>query len=132
MLDALRGLGRPRATVSVVLGDDRLVRGLNRDYRDLDETTDVLSFAMADPEALRNTEAAVFLGEIYVSVETARRQARGHRRPFPRELAHLVIHGLLHLVGHDHRTRGQARLMQREERRLMRALAGRIAALQVL
>jgi len=116
----------------VVLGDDHLIRGLNRDYRDSDEATDVLSFALADPESLRDPGDRVFLGEIYVSVETARRQARAARRPFARELAHLVIHGLLHLLGHDHRTRRQAQAMQREERRLMRSLAGRIAALQVL
>jgi probable rRNA maturation factor len=130
--DALRALGRPRATVSLVLADDTLLRTLNRDYREVDRATDVLSFSLAAPAALIDPAARVFLGEIYISVETARRQARASRRHFRRELAHLIVHGLLHLTGHDHAAPGERRRMQGEERRLMRALAGRIAALQVL
>jgi probable rRNA maturation factor len=130
--DALRLLERPRATVSVIVTDDAFVRSLNRDYRDADKSTDVLSFAFAEPAALADPSRRVFLGEIYVSVETARRQARTARRPLRRELAHLLVHGLLHLLGHDHAKRGERLRMRREERRLLRALAGRIATLQVL
>jgi len=131
-VEALRLLGHPRATVSVVLADDRFVRELNRDYRDVDQATDVLSFALAEPGALADPESRVFLGEIYLSVETARRQARAARRPFAREVAHLTLHGLLHLLGHDHGKASERRRMQAEERRLLRALAPRIRALQVL
>jgi probable rRNA maturation factor len=118
--------------VSVVIADDALLRALNRDYREADRATDVLSFPLAEPAALADPDARVFLGEIYVSVETARRQAQRARRPLGRELVHLIVHGVLHLLGHDHATRGQRARMQREERRLMRALAERIRALQVL
>jgi probable rRNA maturation factor len=71
----------------------------------------------------------VFLGEIYVSLDTARRQARAARRPYPREVAHLVVHGLLHLLGHDHPTRAERRRMAAVESRLMRILGREIAAL---
>ncbi|HET9950974.1 MAG TPA: rRNA maturation RNase YbeY [Candidatus Eisenbacteria bacterium] len=131
-MEALRLLGRPNATLSVVLADDRLVRELNRDYREADKATDVLSFAFADPAALADPAARLFLGEIYVSVETARRQARAARRPYAREVAHLVVHGLLHLLGHDHAMAGERSRMRAEERRLLRALSPRIRALQVL
>ncbi len=115
-----------------MLAGDDLVRALNRDYRESDRATDVLSFGFADPESLLDPARAVFLGEIYVSVETARRQARAARRPLRRELAHLLVHGLLHLVGHDHARRGERLRMRREEARLMRALSRRIATLQVI
>jgi probable rRNA maturation factor len=132
VVETLRALGRPRATLSLVLAEDDLVRRLNRDYRETDKATDVLSFALAPPEALADPDARLFLGEIYVSVETARRQARAARRPYAREVAHLVVHGILHLLGHDHARRAERRRMESEERRLMRRLAPRIRALQVL
>jgi probable rRNA maturation factor len=131
-VEALRLLGRPRASLSVVLADDRLLRELNRDYRETDKATDVLSFAFADSAALADPAARLFLGEIYISVETARRQARAARRPYAREVAHLTLHGLLHLLGHDHARAGERRRMRAEERRLLRALSPRIRALQVL
>ncbi len=131
-MEALRLLGRPRATLSIVLADDDMVRALNRDYRDSDKPTDVLSFSFVAAEALADRSARLFLGEIYLSVETARRQARAARRPFTREIAHLTVHGILHLLGHDHARVAERRRMRTEERRLMRLLSARIRALQVL
>jgi probable rRNA maturation factor len=131
-VEALRLLGRPRATLSLVLADDGLVRALNRDYRESDKATDVLSFSFADPASLADPAARLFLGEIYISVDTARRQARAARRPYAREVAHLTLHGILHLLGHDHARGRERRLMRSEERRLLRALSARIRALQVL
>jgi probable rRNA maturation factor len=134
VVEALRLLDRPRATLSLILADDALVRALNRDYRESDKPTDVLSFGLAEPETLDDAHRAtpVFLGEIYISVETARRQARAARRPYAREIAHLTVHGILHLLGHDHGKAAERRRMEAEERRLLRALAPRIRALQVL
>lgn len=130
--DALRLLGRPGDSLSLVIADDEHLRALNRDYRDTDTPTDVLSFPLAEPEDLHLPALArrpVFLGEIYISAETARRQARAARRPFAREVAHLAIHGILHLLGHDHGRVGERRRMEAEERRLARALAARIREL---
>jgi probable rRNA maturation factor len=127
--DALRALGHPRAAVSVVLTDDAHIRALNRDYREVDRPTDVLSFPLADPAERADADRRVYLGEIYISVETARTAARAARRPYPREVAHLAIHGLLHLLGHDHGTRAERQRMVLTERSLLRLLRGRIAAL---
>jgi len=126
---ALTRLGRPRATASVVLADDALLRSLNRDYREIDKPTDVLSFPLADPAELADPARRVYLGEIYVSLETARAQARAARRPVSREVAHLVIHGVLHLLGHDHRTRAERRRMDALTAGLMRGLRAEIEAL---
>jgi len=129
MREALRLLGRPRATVSVVLVDDAAIRALNRDYREVDRPTDVLSFPMTEPSALEDPGAALFLGEIYISVDTARAQARAARRRYGREVAHLAIHGLLHLLGEDHLTPAARRRMAARETELLASLRARVAAL---
>src|SRR3954468_7394386 len=67
---ALTRLGYPRASVSLVLTDDARVRILNRDFRETDRPTDVLSFPLADPRELQDPARDLFLGEIYISVET--------------------------------------------------------------
>jgi probable rRNA maturation factor len=123
-------MGRPAATASIVLTDDAAIRTLNRDYREVDAATDVLSFPLADPDVLRDPVTAVFLGEIYISLETARAQARVAKRPFEYEVAHLTIHGLLHLLGMDHHTSSARRKMTAAEKRLMKALGSRIRELK--
>lgn len=122
-------MGRPRAGLSIVLVTDAEIRTLNRDYREVDRPTDVLSFALAEPEALADPGGAVFLGEIYISIETARVQARAARRHLGREVAHLAIHGMLHLLGHDHRTTAERRRMAALEARLLRSLAREASAI---
>jgi len=116
---ALRALDRAGASASVLLTDDEEIRRLNRAFRKLDRATDVLSFPMqglageADPAG-----AAVFLGDIAISVQTARRRAGPAR--LPKELERLAVHGLCHLFGHDHHRPGPARRMRALERRLLR------------
>jgi probable rRNA maturation factor len=108
-----------------VLTDDARIRTLNRDFLEIDRPTDVLSFPLTGPgelEGANRADRVVFLGEIYISVETARAQARAARRPLPREVAHLAIHGLLHLLGHDHASAGERRRMKAAESRLLREL----------
>jgi probable rRNA maturation factor len=112
-----------------VLTGDATVRALNRDFREVDKATDVLSFPLADPEHLRDPDAAVFLGEIYISLDTARAQAKAARRTLAREVAHLTVHGVLHLLGHDHHRPGERKRMWREEARVMRGVSALIRAL---
>lgn len=91
------------AEVSLVITDDKALHDLNRRYRGLDEPTDVLAFSfleggafVAPPDGLRH------LGEVFISLPRARAQAGEAKHPFPRELAHLLVHGLLHLLGYEH------------------------------
>jgi probable rRNA maturation factor len=101
--------------LAVVLAGDRLLRRLNREYRGKDQPTDVLSFPGGGGEA--------GLGDVVISVETARRNARGLGRTLPQELDVLVLHGLLHVLGYDHETDDGT--MNRLERRLRRRLLER-------
>ncbi|HEV8128224.1 MAG TPA: rRNA maturation RNase YbeY [Candidatus Eisenbacteria bacterium] len=121
--------GRPRATVSIVLTDDETIRALNRDFREVDRPTDVLSFPMTDPAELRDALSPVFLGEIYISLDAARAQARASRRAFAREVTHLTVHGILHLLGHDHHTASQKKRMWAEEARILRGVSRLIPAM---
>jgi len=117
---ALRTVGRARSTATLLLTDDAEIRALNREYRRHDRATDVLSFHLQE---LSGTEDplgdGVNLGDIVISVETARRRAAGKR--LRSELERLAIHGLCHLFGHDHLRRGEAERMRALERRLRRA-----------
>jgi probable rRNA maturation factor len=116
---ALRALDRARSSATLVFTDDDEIRALNRRFRHHDRATDVLSFHLqelageADPAG-----QGVELGDIVISVETARRRARGRR--LPAELERLAIHGLCHLFGHDHKRKREARVMFALERRLRR------------
>jgi probable rRNA maturation factor len=119
---SLRILGFPRATVSLVITGDEHLRALNRDFLEIDRPTDVLSFPLAEAGDLEDKDRELFLGEIYISVETAKAQAREARHPLAREIALLVVHGLLHLLGHDHATPAERARMRAEESRLLREL----------
>ncbi len=90
------------ADVGIVLGDDALLERLNREYRHVESPTDVLSF----PDGTRLPDGRTVLGEIVISLDTARRQAAELGHGEIRELEELVLHGVLHLLGHDHETDG--------------------------
>ena len=116
---ALRALGRGSSSATLVFTDDDEIRALNRDFRKHDRATDVLSFHLqelggeADPAG-----QGIELGDIVISVETARRRAHGKR--LVGELERLAIHGLCHLFGHDHKKKAEAETMFALERRLRR------------
>lgn len=111
----LRAGGRGGSDLSIALVDDASIRRLNREHRGKDKATDVLSFGYGKNEPL--------LGEIAISVETARRQAADYDAPLQNEVYRLLIHGLLHVLGHDHHKAAERARMEAEERRLAAAIA---------
>jgi probable rRNA maturation factor len=127
----LRCLDLARAELSVSVTDDREIRELNRVFRHRDRATDVLAFAMREGAALgasskRSSAArAEILGDVVISVEMARRQAIRERRPLHNEMRMLLAHGLLHLVGYDHRTQREEDVMTAQAERLCRAAIAR-------
>jgi len=100
-----------RAEAAVVLADDAFVRRLNRDYRHHDEATNVLAF----PAAAAPTAMPAMLGDIVIAFETAAREAAAEEKTLADHLSHLVVHGMLHLLGHDHQTAAAAEAMERRE-----------------
>ncbi len=104
--------------LSVVLTSDARIHALNRDFRKKDRPTDVLAFAMREGEL--GEVGDDLLGDVVVSVETARRQARRARRTLEGEVTMLLVHGVLHLLGWDHETAAKDRAMRAETARLVR------------
>lgn len=101
--------------VSLVFADDEHVKELNRKYRSVDRETDVLAFPMDDHE---------ILGDIVISVDRLEEQALRYKQSFEKEMARLIIHGVLHLLGYGNGTRQQAkRIHQRQEQILKEVLS---------
>jgi probable rRNA maturation factor len=99
--------------VDVIFVDDKFMRKLNREFTKRDRTTDVLSFPMRGGEP--DTVEYPSLGDIYVSLDQAKRQAAEYRKEFEEEVALLVTHGLLHLLGYDHQNKNQQSVMREKE-----------------
>lgn len=104
-----------RAELAIVLTDDLGIRTLNRDWRGIDKATNVLSFPAKN--------AADHLGDVVLAFETIAREARSEQKPFAHHLAHLAVHGFLHLVGYDHERSKDAAAMERTEREILHELA---------
>ncbi len=109
--------------VCVTLVSDARIRRLNRDYRGKDRPTDVLSFAQTEGEDGATNPSAV-LGDVLISLETAERQLDVRGFTLLEEVTHLLIHGVLHLLGHDHERDDEAARMEAEEQRLWAAVRG--------
>lgn len=127
----LTAAGAPRAGLGLLLIGDRSMRRLNREYRRKDRTTDVLAFPLAPTPALSRKGGGLgwgLLGDVVISFPQAARQAARAGHPLERELAVLVTHGVLHLLGYDHeRSAREARRMRRKERAVLRALGRNLA-----
>ena len=111
--------------VSIVLTNDDQIQHLNKIYRGKNRPTDVLAFAMREGDF--SHLAGELLGDVIVSVPTARRQAIQHERELMAEITMLLAHGLLHLLGWDHETPAKDRRMRAETDRLCAAVAPRRA-----
>lgn len=89
--------------LSCIFVDDKKIHEINRDYRNIDRATDVISFALLDDDTfLVPEEEAIELGDIFISIDTCKRQAQEYGHSFERELCFLFVHGVLHLLGYDH------------------------------
>lgn len=125
LTEAAKVLGiSSQAEVGVVFADDAYIRELNRDYRGIDASTDVLSFALdegEEPEVQGGPEESL-LGDIVISLDTAERQAAEFGHSLEREMAYLTVHGMLHLVGYDHEDETDKAAMRRQEEHILAAL----------
>ncbi len=120
-----RAIGQAAATLStsgveiaIVLTDDSAIRLLNRRWRGIDAATNVLSFPSQDPGGQRP-----FIGDLVLARQTIVREASAERKPFAHHLAHLAVHGFLHLLGYDHENDKDAAVMEQLERKILRQLA---------
>ncbi len=103
-----------------MLTDDSAIRALNRTWRGFDAPTNVLSFPSGHLRA--GGVSPPHLGDIVIAFQTVAREAKTEGKPFGQHLAHLAVHGYLHLIGHDHETARDARKMERLEPKILAQL----------
>ncbi len=111
----------PESELSLLFTDDAHIKVLNRDWRDKDKPTNVLSFPALD--VAPGDAVPPMLGDIVLAFETVASEAALENKPFEHHLTHLVVHGLLHLLGHDHEDDEEAEIMEALERAALARLA---------
>jgi len=116
---------QPVLEVNLILTDDARIHELNRDFRGIDAPTDVLSFSQIEGgELVRAPSGRLALGDVVISLDTARRQAMEQGHSPDAELCHLAVHGALHLLGYDHQTdEDEARMNGLAEHVILRSAA---------
>lgn len=118
----LAALSVPDAELSLLLTNDSRIHEINLAHRGKDKPTDVLSFPQNEfraPEVPKRKGPLAVLGDVVVSLDTADRQARGRRRPLFEEVRFLLAHGVLHLLGYDHATPEEKKVMTARTRWLV-------------
>jgi probable rRNA maturation factor len=118
VVEAAVALETPAAELAIVLTDDSAIRALNREWRGVDAATNVLSF----PTGGRGGKPSL-IGDIVLAYETIAQEACAEHKPFAHHVAHLAVHGFLHLLGYDHVRATEAEAMERTERAILRRLA---------
>jgi probable rRNA maturation factor len=131
VLAAAKAVSTPHAELAIVLCDDSAIRALNRKWRGQNAPTNVLSFSAAAPGEKRPKTPYIktphiqtpYIGDIVIAYETVAREAAAEAKPFKHHLAHLAVHGFLHLLGYDHQSDHEAQRMERTERTILKRIA---------
>ena len=118
LLNVAHDEGLDNILFNVIIVDNSKIRELNREYRNIDKETDVISFALEDDKTF-NLEDIRVLGDIYISIDRARSQAVEYGHSFKRELSFLAIHGFLHLLGYDHMTKEDEEVMFKKQEEVL-------------
>ena len=101
---------------NVIIVDNNYIHELNKSYRNIDRETDVITFALEDENTIVNPSDERVLGDIYISIDKAREQAKEYNHSLLRELSFLAVHGFYHLLGYDHQTKEEESIMfQKQE-----------------
>ncbi|MBU3912001.1 MAG: rRNA maturation RNase YbeY [Candidatus Omnitrophica bacterium] len=116
----LEAMGERGSELSILLVSDSRIRGMNRKYRDRDSRTDVLAFSMRSGKGV--SKDSPILGDVVVSVETAKREAVKRKIQVKKEICLYVIHGILHLLGYDDQAPADRKKMKAKEERLLKTI----------
>lgn len=110
--------------VNIVLTNPENIRKMNKEYRNIDKATDVLSFPMFEKEELEKRQAVNLdiLGDIVISIEKVKEQAKDYGHSFERELSYMVVHGFYHLMGYDHIEEKDKIVMREKEENVLQKL----------
>lgn len=118
LVNVAKDEGLENILFNVIIIDNSRIREINREYRNIDRETDVISFALEDDKTF-NLEEIRVLGDIYISIDKTRSQAEEYGHSFKRELSFLAIHGFLHLLGYDHMEKDEEEVMFKKQEEVL-------------
>ena len=107
--------------LSLIIVDNQEIHQINQTYRGIDRPTDVISFALEDTTEIMIEGMPRMLGDIFISIDKIKEQAKEYQHSFQREFAFLFVHGLLHLLGYDHNDTKEQELMFEKQRQILEA-----------
>lgn len=110
--------------ISIILTNPSNIKEINKNYRNIDKETDVLSFPMFEKEELENYKSDIIenLGDVIISIERVKEQAIEYEHSFERELSYMIVHGFYHLMGYDHMEEKDKVVMREKEENILKAL----------
>ena len=111
LYSALKKEKLEEVSFNLIIVDNSYIHELNKTYRGIDRPTDVITFALEDENSIILPEEGRILGDIYISIDKAREQAREYGHSLLRELSFLAVHGFYHLLGYDHQTPEEEKVM---------------------
>ena len=104
---------------NIIIIDNPTIHKINKEYRDNDAPTDVISFALEDDKTVIEPDGVRILGDIYISIDKVHEQALEYGHSFKRELSFLAVHGLLHLLGYDHMEKSDEEVMFKKQEEVL-------------
>ena len=106
---------------NLIIVDNKYIHELNKTYRNIDRETDVITFALEDEDTIIVPNDERILGDIYISIDKAKEQAKEYGHSLLRELSFLAVHGFYHLLGYDHQTKEEEKVMFEKQEEVLEA-----------
>ena len=118
LVNVAKDEGLDNIIYNVIIVDNEKIREINRDYRNKDSATDVISFALEDDDSFNRSDIRI-LGDIYISIDKVIEQSHEYGHSFKRELYFLATHGFLHLLGYDHMEKSDEEIMFKKQEEVL-------------
>ena len=120
LLSAVEKEKLDNVSFNLIIVDNKYIHELNKTYRKIDRETDVITFALEDEDSLILPNNERILGDIYISIDKARSQAKEYGHSLLRELSFLAVHGFYHLLGYDHMTKEEEEIMFAKQEKVLK------------
>jgi probable rRNA maturation factor len=108
-----------KVSFNVIIVDNEYIHKINKEYRNIDKETDVITFALEDEDSVKLPDDERILGDIYISIDKVKSQAKEYGHSERRELCFLAVHGFYHLLGYDHMTEEDEKIMFSKQERVL-------------
>lgn len=121
LLGAIEKEKLKNVSFNLIIVDNEYIHELNKSYRNIDRETDVITFALEDEDSIILPDNMRILGDIYISIDKAKEQSKEYGHSLLRELSFLAVHGFYHLLGYDHQTKEEEKIMFQKQEEVLEA-----------